>query len=105
MEENKLDTLDEMIGKIYSDVVETYEEFIFQTVNNWLSKNYMTVVSKKELIGAVTLYRTINEYGLDIDQLMISANAYVDGYSAGRKIGRQEVIKKMTDIFKEDTCK
>ena len=36
---------------------------------------------------------------------MISANAYVDGYSAGRKIGRQEVIKKMTDIFKEDTCK
>ena len=30
MEENKLDTLDEMIGKIYSDVVETYEEYYFK---------------------------------------------------------------------------
>lgn len=30
MEENKLDTLDEMIGKIYSDVVETHEEYYFK---------------------------------------------------------------------------
>ena len=105
MEENKLDTLDEMIGKIYSDVVETHEEFVFKTVNNWLSKNYMTVVSKKELINAVTLLRMINEYGLDIHQLLISTNAYVDGYSAGRKIGRQEIIKEMIDTFKEDTRK
>ena len=102
MEENKFDTLDEMIGKIYSDVVETHEEFIFNTVNNWLSKNYMTVVSKKELVNAVTLLRTINEYGLDINQLMISANAYVDGYSAGRKIGRQEIIKEMIDTFNNE---
>lgn len=105
MEENKLDTLDEMIGKIYSDVVETHEEFVFKTVNNWLSKNYMTVVSKKELVNAVTLLRTINEYGLNIHQLLMFANAYVDGYSAGRKIGRQEIIKEMIDIFKEDTRK
>lgn len=105
MEGNKFDNFDEMIGKISSDVVETHEEFVFQTVSNWLSKNYMTVVSKKELIGAVTLLRTINEYGLDIHQLLISTNAYVDGYAAGRKIGRQEIIKEMIDTFKEDTCK
>ena len=105
MKENELDNFYTTIGELCTDFIETQEEFIFQTVNNWLSKNYMTVVSKKELIGAVTLYRTINEYGLDINQLMISANAYVDGYSAGRKIGRQEVIKEMIDTFKEDTYK
>ena len=38
MEENKLDNFDEKIGKVYSDVVETHEEFVFKTVNNWLSK-------------------------------------------------------------------
>lgn len=102
MEENKLDTLDEMIGKISSDVVETHEEFVFQTVHNWLSNNYMTVVSKKELVNAVTLLRTINEYGLNINQLLMFVNAYNEGYKDGRKIGRQEIIKEMIDTFKEE---
>lgn len=90
MEENKLDNFCTTIGEVCTDFIETRKEFVFQTVNNWLSKNYMTVVSKKELINTVT---------------MISANAYVDGYAAGRKIGRQEIIKEMIDTFKEDTCK
>ena len=94
MEENKLDDFCKTIGEVCTDFIETQEEFIFQTVSKWLSNNYMTVVSKKELINAVT---------------MISANAYVDGYAAGRKTGRQEMIKEMIkemiDTFKEDTCK
>ncbi len=105
MKKTELDDFCKAIGEVHTDFIETQEEFIFQTVSNWLSKNYMTVVSKKELIGAVTLLRTINEYGLDIHQLLISTNAYVDGYAAGRKIGRQEIIKGMIDTFKEDTCK
>ena len=90
MEKTELDNFCTTIGEVCTDFIETQKEFVFQTVNNWLSKNYMTVDSKKELINAVT---------------MISANAYVDGYAAGRKIGRQEIIKEMIDTFKEDTCK
>lgn len=101
MEENKLDNFDEMIGKISSDVVETHEEFVFQTVNNWLSKNYMTVVSKKELVNAVTLLRTINECGLNIHQLLMFVNAYDEGYKEGRKRGRQDVMDEIAHIFKE----
>lgn len=101
MEENKLDNFDEMIGKVYSDVVETHEEFVFKTVNNWLSKNYMTVVSKKELVNAVTLLRTINEYDLDIHQLLTFVNAYDEGYKDGRKRGHQDVMDEIAHTFKE----
>ena len=101
MEENKLDDFCKAIGEVHTDFVETHEEFVFQTVSNWLSKNYMTVVSKKELINAVTLLRTINEYDLDIHQLLTSTSAYVDGYKDGRVRGHQDVMDEIAHTFKE----
>lgn len=101
MEKTELDDFYKVIGEVHTDFVETREEFIFQTVNNWLSKNYMTVVSKKELINAVTLLRTINEYDLDIHQLLTFVNAYDEGYKDGRKRGHQDVMDEIAHTFKE----
>lgn len=101
MAENKLDNFDEMISKISSDVAETHEEFVFRTVSNWLSDNYMTVVSKEELVNALTLFRTINEYGLDIHQLLTFVNAYDEGYKDGRKRGHQDFMDEIVHTFKE----
>lgn len=101
MEENKLDDFYKVIGEVHTDFVETREEFIFQTVSNWLSKNYMTVVSKKELINAVTLLRTINEYDLDIHQLLTFVNAYDEGYKDGRVRGHQDVMDAMPRALEE----
>ena len=64
-------------------------------------KNYMTVVSKKELVNAVTLLRTINEYGLNINQLLMFVNAYNEGYKDGRKRGHQDVVDEIAHTFKE----
>lgn len=62
MEDNSnfKDTIDNIMDdmmKIALQVTETHDEFIFETVSNWLQDTQQIKVSKKELMEAIIFYR------------------------------------------------
>lgn len=56
----------ELYDKMAHQVTETQDEFIFETLSNWLQNtSYHIKISKKELIEAITFYRKVKSKSLD----------------------------------------
>lgn len=63
--EDSLNFMDDMM-KAVQQVTETQDEFVFETLSNWLSNtSYQIKISKKELIEAITFYRRVKSKPLD----------------------------------------
>ena len=54
-------------SKIITQVTETQEAFIFQTISDFASSNYQMIIEKEELIRAISLIRMSREHGPGID--------------------------------------
>ena len=54
-------------SKIITQVTETREAFIFQTISDFASSNYQMIIEKEELIRAISLIRMSREHGPGID--------------------------------------
>ena len=54
-----------ILMKITEQVTETKDEFIFKTISNWLQDTQQIIISKKELVDAITFYRKAKKENLE----------------------------------------
>jgi len=54
-----MDDVGNIINEITTRVVETQDEFIFQTISGWWENSTQMVISKKELTDALTLHKKL----------------------------------------------
>lgn len=52
-----MDDVGNIIDELTTKVAETEDEFVFQTVSKWLNNKTQMVISKQELIDALTTYK------------------------------------------------
>ena len=98
--------MDSLIEAITTQVTETEDEFIFQTLSDYATKHYKTVVKKEELVRAIQLIRMSREYGPSIGERWATATqnaAELDrAYRKGLRDGIQEARKRLENTFKEE---
>lgn len=98
--------MDSLIKTITTQVTETEDEFIFQTLSDFTSTKYQTVVEKEELVRAIQLIRMSREYGPSIGERWATATqnaAELDrAYIKGLRDGIQEARKRLENTFKEE---
>lgn len=83
--------VEKTINDIQMSVTETLDEFIFQTIDEFIRSNFYTVVSKEELVQAIRLIQMIRQHGQDITEKLVTAEensaifrrGYSEGYRAG----------------------
>lgn len=83
--------VEKTINNIRLSVTETLDEFIFQTIDEFIRSNFYTVVSKEELVQAIRLIQMTRQYGQDISEKLVTAEEnsaiFRRGYSEGYKAG------------------
>lgn len=87
--------VEKAINNVHMSVTETLDEFIFQTIDEFISSNFYTVVSKEELVQAIRLIQMTRQYGQDISEKLVTAEensaifrrGYSEGYEAGIEKG------------------
>lgn len=55
--------VEKTINNVHMSVTETLDEFIFQTIDEFIRSNFYTVVSKEELVQAIRLIQMTRQYG------------------------------------------
>lgn len=99
--------MDSSIETIITQVTETEDEFIFQTLSDYATKHYKTVVEKEELVRAIQLIRMSREYGPSIGERWATATQNAveldRAYRKGLRDGIQEARKRLENTFKEET--
>lgn len=91
---------DDIFNKVRTQVVETQEEFIFQTLSNFALNNCNVVVKKDELVEAIQLIRMMKKEGFDPQKLSGYMDAYHSGYARGYLEGIRDE-KKRTELMRE----
>lgn len=71
------------INDVSTKVIETRDEFIFQTISSWIVDNYQITVSKEMLSKAVTLINMMEDRGVDICEITVNAKILHDEYMHG----------------------
>ena len=95
--------------KIHQKMVQTEEEFIFQTISPFCDDVYEKHISKKELTEAIWLYRevqSLKEMGVDPYGFMgkvqttsdIARKAYEEGREAGKAEMKERIINTMENF-------
>ena len=95
--------------KIHQKMVQTEEEFIFQTISPFCDEVYEKHISKKELTEAILLYRevkSLEEMGIDPYGFMgkvqttsdIARKAYEEGCEKGRQEMKERIINTMKNF-------
>ena len=95
--------------KIHQKMVQTEEEFIFQTISPFCDDVYEKHISKKELTEAILLYRevkSLEEMGIDPYGFMvtfqttsdIARKAYEEGCEAGKAEMKERIINTMENF-------
>ena len=95
--------------KIHQKMVQTEEEFIFQTISPFCDEVYEKHISKKELTEAIWLYREVQllkEMGVDPYSFMgkvqtnsdIAKKAYEEGREAGKAEMKERIINTMENF-------
>lgn len=84
-------------------VIETRDEFIFQTISSWIVDNYQITVSKEMLSKAVTLINMMEDLGVDICEITVNAKILHDEYMRGYRKGYQEGRDVIVGIFDDKT--
>lgn len=60
-----MDEFYNMTLEVARKVTETTDEFIFETISNWLQDTQQLKISKKELVDAITFYRKAKKENLE----------------------------------------
>ena len=93
------------INEISTKVIETRDEFIFQTISSWIVDNYQITVSKETLSKAVALVKMMEDRGVDICEITVNAkilhDEYMRGYRKGYREGRDVIVGNFKDKMKE----
>ena len=99
--------MDSLIETITTQVTETEDEFIFQTLSDYLAKDYMMVVKEEEIVKAISLIRACDETGTDLREcyntVTYGTELYRKGYMKGFTDGIQEARNRLENTFKEET--
>ena len=90
---------------VSTKMLETRDEFIFQTISSWIVDNYQITVSKEMLSKAVTLINMMEDLGVDICEITVNAkilhDEYMRGYRKGYREGRDVIVGIFDDKTKE----
>lgn len=83
--------VEKTINDIQMSVTETQDEFIFQTIDEFIRSSFHMVIDKEELVRAILLVRMIRRHGQDITEKLVTAEEnsaiFRRGYSEGYKAG------------------
>lgn len=83
--------VEKTIDNIRLSVIETQDEFIFQTIDEFIRSNFYMVIDKEELVQAIRLIQMTRQYGQDISVKLVTAEEnsaiFRRGYSEGYKAG------------------
>lgn len=90
---NNLDPSD-FASKIITQVTETREAFIFQTISDFASSNYQIIIEKEELIRAISLIRMSREHGPGIDVRWETATQQCAALDEAYRRGFQDGVNK-----------
>lgn len=86
-------------------MIETRDEFIFQTISSWIVDNYQITVSKETLSKAVALVKMMEDCGVDICETTVNEkilyDEYMRGYRKGYREGRDVIVGIFDDKMKE----
>lgn len=86
-------------------MIETMDEFIFQTISSWIANNCQITVSKETLSKAVTLVKMMEDRGVDICEITVNEkilyDEYMRGYRKGYREGRDVIVEIFDDKMKE----
>lgn len=91
------------INEVSTKVIETRDEFIFQTISSWIVDNYQITVSKETLYKAVALIKMMEDLGVDICEITVNAKILHDEYMRGYRKGYQEGRDVIVGIFDDKT--
>lgn len=93
-------------SKIITQVTETQEAFIFQTISDFASSNYQIIIEKEELIRAFALIKMSREHGPGIDVRWETATqqcaALDEAYTRGFQDGVNKEHTRFMDILKRE---
>lgn len=93
------------INEVSTKVIETSDEFIFQTISSWIVDNYQITVSKETLSKAVALVKMMEDRGVDICETTVNEkilyDEYMRGYRKGYREGRDVIVGIFDDKMKE----
>lgn len=93
------------INDVLTKVIETRDEFIFQTISSWIVDNYQITVSKETLSKAVALVKMMEDRGVDICETTVNEkilyDEYMRGYRKGYREGRDVIVEIFDDKMKE----
>lgn len=95
--------------EINQKMIQTEEEFIFQTISPFCDRVYEARISKKELTEAIWLYlevQSLKEMGIDPYGFMgkvqtnsdIARKAYGEGREAGKAEMKERIINAMENL-------
>lgn len=94
-----------IINDWLTKMIETRDEFIFQTISSWIVDNYQITVSKEMLSKAVALIKMMEDRGVDICEITVNAkilhDEYMRGYRKGYQEGRDVIVGTFDDKMKE----
>lgn len=94
-----------IINDYSTKMIETSDEFIFQTISSWIVDNYQITVSKETLSKAVALIKMMEDRGVDICEITVNAkilhDEYMRGYRKGYQEGRDVIVGTFDDKMKE----
>ena len=93
--------------KIHQKMVQTEEEFIFQTISPFCDDVYEKHISKKELTEAILLYRevkSLEEMGIDpygfMGKVQTTSDIARKAYEEGREAGKAEMKERIANTMK-----
>lgn len=94
-----------IINDVSTKMIETRDEFIFQTISSWIVDNYQITVSKETLSKAVALIKMMEDRGVDICEITVNAtilhDEYMRGYRKGYQEGRDVILESFDDKVEE----
>lgn len=94
-----------IINDVSTKMIETRDEFIFQTIPSWIVDNYQITVSKETLSKAVALIKMMEDRGVDICEITVNAkilhDEYMRGYRKGYQEGRDVILESFDDKVEE----
>jgi hypothetical protein len=101
--------MDETIRTITTQMAETEDEFIFQTLSDFALNNYKIVVEKEEFDRAIQLIRMSKVYGPSIDSRWETATqnaaeldrAYTKGFQDGVDKEHARIMAAMKEMEKK----
>lgn len=94
-----------IINDVSTKMIETRDEFIFQTISSWIVDNYQITVSKETLSKAIALIKMMEDRGVDICEITVNAkilhDEYMRGYRKGYQEGRDVILESFDDKVEE----